>query len=75
MMLFLFFIIVLFALCLKLVFAGVKLLFVTGGVLIGGLIFIPLLILGMFALWGLLFFIIPLIVVGFIASKVVNAIC
>lgn len=75
MMLFVFFMIVLFALMLKLVFAGIKLLFITGGALLSGLFLIPILILALFVFWGILFFIIPLIVVGYLASKLVKAVC
>lgn len=70
-----FFVIVMFALCLKLVFAGIKVLFITGSALITGLFLIPILLIAMFVFWGLFFFIIPIIVFGFLASKLVKAIC
>ena len=73
-MLALLFMIFLSVVCLKAVFFGFKVLFMTSGTLFLLVFFIPAFVITMILFWGLFFFIIPLLIAGFIICSVIKAI-
>ena len=73
-MLTLLFMIFLFAVCMKAVVFGFKVLFMTGSAVFLLVFFIPAFVIAMIVFWGLMFFVIPLLIVGFIFYGVLKAI-